>query len=90
VNEIERLTRELARNEDVIYRQTVNIILLLEEIDRLTAATPRTAEANNARRVAADVRAAEARRMRADGKSVGQIAEEINRTERQVYTLLKR
>lgn len=78
------------RAEDIIARAELNIVRLLDEIDRLKATLPPTAAAHEAVATATDRRARQARRLRAEGFTVRQIARRLDRTERQVYRLLNR
>lgn len=75
-------------DEDAIFKADITILRLLAEIERLTRLVPRTAAARMAVRTATDERARLARRLRADGVTVREIAERLDRTERQVYRLL--
>lgn len=77
-------------SEDAIFAADVSILRLLAEVERLTKMVPRTAAAQAAIRTATDERARLARRLRRDGVTVRQIAERLDRTERQVYRLLSR
>ena len=66
------------------YRSSVSILRLIAEVERLRLLVPDTAVANAARKIAAQEKAAQARRMRADGITVKEIAKALDRTERQV------
>ena len=60
------------------YRQSVSILRLIAEVERLRRLVPDTAIANSARKVAAEERAAQARRMRADGMTVPMVAKALD------------
>jgi hypothetical protein len=81
--------------EDRAGEDLKTILRLVDLIDRLglaldAAKGTRTEAARTARAAAADALAIEARRMKANGATVAQIAEAIERTPRRVSTLLKR
>jgi len=74
----------MADQDEALFRANANILRLL---DRFSA---RTAAARAAVRRSTDERADVARRLRADGLTVRQIALRLDRTERHVYRLLQR
>lgn len=82
--------RSLEDLEDSVFRADVSILRLLSVIERLTVGVPRTEAARAAVQAATDERARLAHRMRAKGLTVREIANRLDRTERQVYRLLSR
>ena len=76
--------------EDALFRSSISILRLLAEVERLAALVPHTAAARQAVQTATDERASLARRLRSKGLTVREIAERLDRTERQVYRLLHR
>lgn len=77
------------RAEKAIADANLNIVRLLDEIDRLKQ-NLRPDAALEARQTATDERAELARQLRSQGVTIRQIARRLDRTERQVYRLLNR
>ena len=77
------------RAEKAIADANLNIVRLLDEIDRLKQ-NLRPDAALEARQTATDERAELARQLRSQGVTIRQIARRLERTERQVYRLRHR
>ena len=77
------------RAEKAIADANLNIVRLLDEIDRLKQ-NLRPDAARGARQTATDERAELARQLRSQGVTIRQRARRRDRTERQVYRLLHR